>query len=365
MARKLIARLALVLAVLAGGIPASRAFAAPETARIDGVNCLDVATFGQRFGLRSSWLEPEKRLLLQNAAARIEFEVNLRDVVFNGRRLFMGSPAVYREHSVWISAIDAEKLLTPLLRLGLDRPPPVRTIVIDPGHGLPDDGAENKHLGLKERVLTLDVAQRLQKLLEAAGCRVVLTRTTDRAFSPDKKLDLRHRDEIAAEVKADLFISIHFNFFAMPGIYGTETYRFTPRYQIPLSRSNHHPDDDDANPGDKNDYWNTVLAYCIHRALLGELGSADRGLRHNDYAVLRLAPCPAVLIESGYITNDAEGRKIATSAYRQHIAEAIATGIRVYANLGVPPPSPPPPAVAPAPRSTPPAGSPLPAPAKK
>ncbi len=357
MARKLIARLALVLAIFAACIPAPRVFAAAETAKIDGVNCLDAAAFGQRFGLRSSWLEPEKRFLLQNASARIEFEVNLRDVIFNGRRLFMGSPAVYREHSVWISVIDAEKLLTPLLRLG--RPPAVRTIVIDPGHGGSDHGGENKQLGLMEKTFTLDVALRLGKILAAQGYKIVLTRTTD------TNVPLVMRPEIARRAGADLFVSIHFNYFDVPAVHGTETFRFTPRYQIPIRRSFHRAEDDDPNPGNKNDYWNTVLGYCIHRMLLGELDSFDRGLRHDQLAVLRLAPCPAVLIESGYLTNDAEGRKIATAAYRQHIAEGIAAGIRAYANLGLPLPSPPPPAVAPAPGSTPPAGSPLPPPAKK
>ncbi|HSY52855.1 MAG TPA: N-acetylmuramoyl-L-alanine amidase, partial [Opitutaceae bacterium] len=279
---------------------------------------------------------------------RVEFEVNQRDVVFDGRRVFMGNPAVYRQRSVWISTIDEEQLLRPLLRLGLDRPPPVHTIVIDPGHGIPDNGAENKHLGLKERILTLDTAFRLKKILEAQGYKVVLTRSTDQAISPDKKMDLRQRDEIAAEVRADLFISIHFNSAGqyVPGenveaVHGTETFRFTPRYQIPIRRSFHKAEDDDPNPGDKNDYWNTLLGYCIHRALLDGIGSFDRGLRHDQIAVLRLAPCPAVLIESGYLTNDAEARKIATPAYRQQIAEAMADGVRAYVRLGQPlPPAP-------------------------
>jgi N-acetylmuramoyl-L-alanine amidase len=236
----------------------------------------------------------------------------------------------------------------------------VHTIVIDPGHGIPDNGAENKHLGLKERVLTLDTAFRLKKILEAQGYKVVMTRTTDYGISPEKKVDLRRRAEIATNVKADLFISIHFNSAGqyVPGedigaVHGTETYRFTPRYQIPLRRSVHRPEDDDANPGDKNDKWNTLLGYCIERAVLGGIGSFDRGLRHDQIAVLRLAPCPAVLVEGGYLTNDAESRKLATPAYRQQIAEAMAAGVHAYVNLGQPPPAAAKPAPAAAPVSIP------------
>ncbi|HEV8072940.1 MAG TPA: N-acetylmuramoyl-L-alanine amidase, partial [Opitutaceae bacterium] len=348
--------------------------AAFETAKIDGVTYLDAVALGESFGLRASWTEPEKRLVLQNATTRVEFEVNQRDIIFDGRKVFVGDAPVYHQHSIWVSWIDTEKLLAPLLRLGRDRPLPVHTIVIDPGHGIPDNGAENKHLGLKERVLTLDTAFRLKKILEAQGYKVVMTRTTDYGISPDKKLDLRRRAELTAEVKADLFISIHFNSAGqyVPGennvarVIGTETYRFTPRYQPPVSRSAHKAEDDEANPGDKNDQWNTLLGYCIHRALLGEIGSCDRGLRHDKFEVIRLAPCPAVLVESGYLTNDAEARKLATPEYRQQIAEGIANGVRAYVNLGQPPPSPPapPPAAAkpaPPPVTTKPASAPPPA----
>ncbi len=364
----------LALAILAAffAVPSRAAF---ETAKIDGVTYLDAVALGESFGLRAYWTEVGKRLVLQNATTRVEFEVNLREAIFDGRSVFLGNAPVYHQHSVWISYIDAEILLRPLLRLGLERPPPVHTIVLDPGHGIPDNGAENKHLGLKERILTLDTAFRLKKILEAQGYKVVMTRTTDYGISPDKRLDLRRRAELTAEVKADIFISIHFNSAGqyvpgenIAGVHGTETFRFTPRYQIPIRRSVHRPEDDDANPGDKDNYWNTVLGYCMHRAVVGGIGSYDRGLRHDQIAVLRLAPCPAVLIESGYLTNDDEARKLATPAYRQQIAEAMAAGVRAYANLGQPPPAavvkPVSPPVTTKPAS-PPVGLPVPAPTQK
>jgi N-acetylmuramoyl-L-alanine amidase len=373
MLRKLMVRIALALAILAA-CSAVRSRAAFETAKIDGATYIDAAALGESFGLRADWTEPAKRLWLQNAATRVEFEVNQREAIFDGRRVFLGNPPVYHQHSVWISYLDAKELLGPLLRLGIERTPLVHTIVIDPGHGIPDNGAENRHLGLKERVLTLDTAFRLKKILEAQGYNVVMTRTTDYGISPDKRLDLRRRAEIAAEVKADLFISIHFNSAGqyvagenVAEVHGTETFRFTPRYQIPLRRSVHRPEDDDPNPGDKNDKWNTVLGYCIECAVLGEIGSYDRGLRHDQIAVLRLAPCPAVLIEGGYLTNDDEARKLATPAYRQQIAEGIADGVRAYVHLGPPPPPPPaapPAAVIPA-SAPPPASSPAPPPSQK
>jgi N-acetylmuramoyl-L-alanine amidase len=371
MRQKFMVRIAqmLALAILAAffAVPSRAAF---ETAKIDGVTYLDAVALGESFGLRASWTEPEKGLVLQNTTTRVEIEVNQREAIFDGRHVFLGNEPVYHQRSVWISYIDAKELLSPLLRLGLERTPPVHTIVIDPGHGIPDNGAENKQLGLKERVLTLDTAFRLKKILEAQGYKVVMTRTTDYGISPDKRLDLRRRAELTAEVKADLFISIHFNSAGqyVPGknigaVHGTETFRFTPRYQIPLSRSVHHPEDDDSNPGDKNDKLNTLLGYCIERAVLDGIGSYDRGLQHDQIAVLRLAPCPAVLVEGGYLTNDAEARELATPGYRQKIAEGIANGVRAYVSLG-PPPAPPPVIAKPL-SAAPPASIPAPAPTQK
>src|SRR5690606_7516127 len=73
------------------------------------------------------------------------------------------------------------------------------------------------------------------------------------------------------------------------------------------------------------------LAHAIHRELLGELKTADRGLKTMHGAVLRGLKCPAVLVESVFLSNDHEAKLAATPAYRQRIAEAMASGIEHYA----------------------------------
>src|SRR5580658_6640330 len=97
MARKLMA-----LAILAAFF-AAHSLAAFEMVRIDGVTHIDAVALGGSFGLRAYWTEPEKRLMLQNASTSVEFEVNQRDVIFDGRRVFLGNPPVYHQRSVWIS----------------------------------------------------------------------------------------------------------------------------------------------------------------------------------------------------------------------------------------------------------------------
>jgi N-acetylmuramoyl-L-alanine amidase len=202
----------------------------------------------------------------------------------------------------------------------------LRTIVIDPGHGGNDTGTQNKGGKLDEKVFTLDVAKRLQRLLGDSGWKVVLTRDDDRFVS------LPARAEIANKAKADLFISIHFNAVANnPSVKGTETYVLTPRFQRSTSSALPTPEDKVEQVGNRHDAWSAVLGAQMHRHLLGKLKTEDRGYKRARFAVLRLVDCPSVLVEAGYLSNGAEARKLASESYRGDIAEALATAIQGYA----------------------------------
>ena len=171
---------------------------------------------------------------------------------------------------------------------------------------MPDNGFENEKLGLKERILTLDVAQRLKKLLESAGYKVVLTRNDDNARSaPEKKIDFPLRDEVANRLKADLFVSIHFNsLFPDTKTSGTEIYTFAPRTQHAADwwggLRGEDPDlmTDEA-PVNRYDFWSVVLAQELHRSVLTALKTGDRGAKIKHLGVLRNLNCPGVLVEVG------------------------------------------------------------------
>ncbi|HXA80389.1 MAG TPA: hypothetical protein VNV14_03890, partial [Opitutaceae bacterium] len=87
------ARIVLALTILAAffTVPSR---AALEIARVDGVKCIDAVALGESFGLHASWTETGKRLLLQSAAMRLEFEVNQREAIFDGQHVFLGTPPV-------------------------------------------------------------------------------------------------------------------------------------------------------------------------------------------------------------------------------------------------------------------------------
>jgi N-acetylmuramoyl-L-alanine amidase len=281
-------------------------------------------------GLTAAWVEPQKKLRLYDKDTRLELEADSRDFRLDGLRIFLGEPAVAFRRTIYVSRIDRERFLLPVLnpRAIPGAVPSLRTIVIDPGHGGKDDGTVNAKLKLREKTMALDVALRLEKLLKAAGYQVVLTRRKD-TFIP---LPLRPLQ--ATKIKADLFISIHFNAIDNKAIAGTETYILTPQYQRSTSSDKRTPDDKQRCSGNADDHWNAVLGVAIHRSMIRSLQSFDRGLKRARFAVLRDLDCPGILLEGGYLSNEAEARKIGTAEWRQKLAQSIANGVADYrANL--------------------------------
>ena len=317
-------------ATAAASASATPAAPALSTVRFGHVEYVDAADFGGHFGLKFAWLEDEKRFQLKSAATKWEIRVDSRESMIDGLRVFLGDPVRLSKGRPYFSRIDAERLLTPILQPGWGetRVPALKTIVLDPGHGGKDTGKVNERLKVQEKDLALDTALRLKQRLEQDGYRVALTRNDDRA------VELTERATVARQEQADLFLSIHYNSVEndVERVTGVEVYAMTPQHQLSADRK---PDDqvEVFNDGNRYDHWNAVLGDVVHRQLLNELKVSDRGLKRGRLAVLRLAPCPAVLIESGYLSQDAEARKLATPAYRQKIAEAIADGVQAYAAI--------------------------------
>lgn len=302
--------------------------APPPAVVVNDVHYVDAAAFFGRYGLKPTWLVPGRRQAYASAWTRVEVEFDQREILFNGLRVFLSEAPVLRGSTLHIPQIDADHLLGPILRpAGLMVTRPLRTIVIDAGHGGKDSGTHNSRLKLDEKTFTLDVTRRLAALIGRGDWRVVMTRTDDRF------IDLADRAVMATAADADLFISIHFNAVGgAPAVNGTETYILTPRHQRSTSSSKRVASDGDVQPGNAHDDWNAVLGYHIHRQLLDKLGTFDRGLKRARFAVLRLAPCPAVLVEAGYLSNDDEARRIANERHRADIAEALANGVKAYAD---------------------------------
>jgi N-acetylmuramoyl-L-alanine amidase len=214
----------------------------------------------------------------------------------------------------------------------------IARVVIDPGHGGHDPGAQVR--GLNEADLVLDVALRLEQLLlKQPGVEVVLTRRTD-VFIP-----LEERTEIANREEADLFLSIHANASRSSKARGIETYFLNfasnPEAQAVAARENaasgrtmHSlPDIVKAITLNNKLDESRDFATMVQRAMVERLRQhvpRDLGVKQAPFVVLIGAGMPSVLAEISFVTNPQEGRLLKANAYRQRIAEALFDGIAQY-----------------------------------
>ncbi|HSH08874.1 MAG TPA: N-acetylmuramoyl-L-alanine amidase, partial [Oceanipulchritudo sp.] len=146
----------------------------------------------------------------------------------------------------------------------------------------------------------------------------------------DVFISLEERGRQANRLKADLFVSLHFNALDNKSVSGVETYAFTPLNQPSSARSDLHSSDRETYAGQSDGPWSSLVAYYVQRSLVGALKSSDRGLKRARFTVLRDLEMPGLLVEGGFITSSTEGRNIGSAAYRDTMARAIVEGILVY-----------------------------------
>ena len=168
------------------------------------------------------------------------------------------------------------------------------TVVVDAGHGGKDSGAYRRY-GPPEKLVTLDVAERLNRKLRESQLKTVMTRSSDVFIPLDERVTIENSQKNA------IFVSIHFNDSRQRGIRGFETY-----YHSGVSFD---------------------IASRIQEKLMTIPHSANRGIHTANFRVLRNATCPAVLVECGYLSNRSEGGQARDWEYRELLADRIAEGI--------------------------------------
>ncbi len=231
---------------------------------------------------------------------------------------------------------DARKRAGSLIeQLGLS----VRTVMIDPGHGGKDPGAQGLR-GLTEKDVNLRFAKILGEALRKKGLTVLFTRTTD-VFIP-----LEARTEMANTKGADLFVSIHCNSHGDAGSQGLETYslnlansRDAVRVAARENAVSQKKVSDlqailtdlmlSAKTAESKDLARLVQKRALS-ALRGSWRTRDRGPHEAPFFVLIGANMPAVLVELGYITNPDEAKRLDADAYLRDLAQGMAEGIVAY-----------------------------------
>jgi N-acetylmuramoyl-L-alanine amidase len=216
----------------------------------------------------------------------------------------------------------------------------VSRVVVDAGHGGRDSGAVGPN-GVAEKDVTLDVARRLQRILESQDIRVLLTRDDDRFVS------LEERTARANAFGADLFVSIHCNASEGRGRRGVETYVLdATRDEVAARVAARENDTTRAASADvaamlarmplaDQTVRSTRFARLLERSAVAALRMrfadiVDGGVHPAGFYVLVGARMPGVLFESSYISNPTDERRLASDEYRQLLADAVANAIRAY-----------------------------------
>lgn len=225
-------------------------------------------------------------------------------------------PRVIRFAAILVLVTGLSACSTTRSSVGRNTSKTFNTVVVDAGHGGKDSGAYRRY-GPPEKLITLDVAKRLDQKLRESQLRTVMTRQSDVFIELDERVRIENRQKNA------IFVSIHFNDSRRRGIRGFETY-----YHSGAARE---------------------LAERIQSKLMTIPNSANRGVRTANFRVLRNAVQPAVLVECGFLSNRRDGGQTRDTEYRELLADKIAEAIieqrygpgvyRAKLQASIPPPS--------------------------
>ncbi len=190
-----------------------------------------------------------------------------------------------------------------------------KVIVIDAGHGVPDEGAESTS-GISEGSINLKIALKVQNLLEQSGATVVLTRSDengiydlDKNTLREKKIsDIRNRVKIGNESSADIFVSIHLNKIPQNQYWGWQTFFRSGNEQ-----------------GEK-------LAKSIQRALNETIQKENKreSLKIDNVYIIKNVEIPTTIVECGFLSNVEEEKLLQTEEYQNKLAWGIYMGIMNY-----------------------------------
>ena len=190
-----------------------------------------------------------------------------------------------------------------------------KVIVVDAGHGVPDEGAESSN-GTSEAETNLNIALKLQTLLEQSGATVILTRSDENAiYDIDSKTlkqkkisDLKNRVKVGNESSADIFVSIHLNKIPQQQYYGWQTfYKSSDEKSIKLAKS---------------------IQNSLNESIQKE---NDRvAMKLDTIYIIKNVEIPITIVECGFLSNPEEEKNLLNDEYQNRLAWGIYSGIIDY-----------------------------------
>ncbi len=315
-------------------------------------------------GLEAEWRPREGALDALVGRKSLRLRAGSRNIEYGDRTLRLARAPV----RVGDGLLVPEEFIGPLRAAFIENSPStadrlpggtaLRTVIVDPGHGGDDLGAESPG-GVLEKDVALAVASKLADSLRARlGCRVVLTRESDSAVS------LPERSALATSEEGDLFISLHANASPSPSARGHETFVLSDTAtdaeagRVAALENAAGPDGGGSFPSSflqatlqglmqAESMEESARFAALVQARLGDAtGSKNRGVKQAPFWVLAGVEMPAVLVELGFMTNAGESRRLSDPAEQTRIAEALTEAVAVFRReldlrRGIAPQSPP------------------------
>lgn len=190
-----------------------------------------------------------------------------------------------------------------------------KVVVLDAGHGKPDEGAQSKN-GITEADINLKITFKLKKLLEEVGCKVILTRSDENAIYDlnsktlkEKKIsDMRNRAKIGNNSSADIFVSIHLNMIEQSKYYGWQTF-----YKEGKEESER-------------------LAKSIQNGLNNSMQKENKrvAMKLDNKYLIKNIEIPISIVECGFLSNPQEEKELQDDVYQENLALGIYNGIIDY-----------------------------------
>lgn len=315
---------------------------------IDGGRYVSSLDLLAALGLEGEWRPREGALDARVGRMALQLRAGSRSMKYGDRTLRLPRAPV----RVGDGLLVPEEFIGPLRAAFIENEPStaeqlpagtaLRTVIVDPGHGGDDLGAESPG-GLLEKDVALAVGRKLaQKLRARLGCRVILTRESDRAIS------LPERSATATREEGDLFISLHANAAPSPAARGFETFILsdtaTDAEAGRLAALENAAGPGGGDPFASNFLQETLqglmqaeameesarLASLIQARIGGVLESKNRGVKQAPFWVLAGVEMPAVLVELGFMTNGAEARRLGDPRVQDRVADALAEAVVAF-----------------------------------
>ena len=190
-----------------------------------------------------------------------------------------------------------------------------KVIILDPGHGLPDEGASSNN-GVAESVINLSICMKLKKILEQSGITVILTRENENGIYDEesntirekKVSDIKNRVKIGNESSADIFVSIHLNKIEQEEYWGWQTF-----YK-------------------KNSKEGKKLADSIQKGLNEIIKKENnrKPLKIENIYIVENVKIPTTIVECGFLSNKEEEKLLQDDDYQEKLAWGIYLGIMNY-----------------------------------